>query len=36
MRSEDETRISQLPKRIAEEEDPDQVKILAFELERLL
>jgi hypothetical protein len=36
MRSEDETRMSQLPKLIAEEEDPDQVKILAFELERLL
>jgi hypothetical protein len=36
MRSEDETRMSQLPKLIAEEEDLDQVKILAFELERLL
>jgi hypothetical protein len=36
MRSEDETRISKLPKLIAEEEDPDQVKILAFEPERLL
>jgi hypothetical protein len=36
MRSEDEARMSQLPKLIAEEEDSDTVKILAFELERLL
>ena len=36
MRSEDEARMNQLPKMIADEEDASEVKVLAFELERLL